>query len=151
MRRNQLEIIASQVVDSAFKVHTALGPELLESAYQNCLAFELSRRGIQVHREHLLPLEYDGFRVEQGYRIDLLVENSVNVENKSVEQLPPIHQAQLLTYLKLSGLKLGFLINWNVKWLKHGLRRMVLALEDESSPQSPRRNRQANPLGDWKP
>jgi len=120
-----IEAIGKQIVDSAFTVHRELGPGLLESAYEQCLAFELNRRDLQVERQKLLPLIYQGMKMEAGYRLDLLVESKVIVEVKSVERLEPIHEAQLLSYLKLSGLNLGFLINFNTRLIKDGLRRLV--------------------------
>ena len=120
-----IEEIATQIVDAAIKVHRALGPGLLESAYQRCLAYELRTRGMIVETEVLLPLKYEGIEIDAGYRIDMWVNRSVVVENKTVESLLPIHQAQLLTYLKLTGCKLGFLLNWNVPVMRSGIKRMV--------------------------
>jgi len=120
-----IEEVARQIVDAAIKVHRALGPGLLESAYQHCLAYELRKRGLRVECEVLLPILYDGQRIDAGYRIDMLVEDSIIIENKTVEKLLPIHQAQLLTYLKLRDCRLGFLLNWNVTLMKHGIKRMV--------------------------
>jgi GxxExxY protein len=120
------EEVARQVVDAGLKVHRALGPGLLESAYQECLAHELTIRGVSLRKQVALPIVYDGKLLDAGYRIDLLVEGAIIVEVKSVEALAPIHQAQLLTYLKLSGCRLGFLMNFNVSLFKHGLKRIVL-------------------------
>jgi len=120
-----IEEVARQIVDAAIKVHRALGPGLLESAYQHCLAYELRKRGLRVDCEVTLPIVYDGQQIDAGYRIDMLVEDAVIIENKTVEQLLPIHQAQLLTYLKLRDCRLGFLLNWNVTLMKHGIKRMV--------------------------
>ena len=120
-----IESIGSQIVDSAFKVHKALGPGLLESAYQACLAYELQQRGLSVQTEVPQPIVYDCIQVDVGYRLDMLVDGCVIIENKAVEKILPIHQAQLSTYLKLSGCKLGYLINWNTPLLKDGLKRMV--------------------------
>ena len=120
-----IEDVAREIVDSAIKVHRILGPGLLESTYQKCLKHELRRRGLFVETELELPIIYEGVTIDAGYRIDMRVEHCVIVENKSVEKLLPIHQAQLLTYMKLSDLRLGFLLNWNVPLLKHGIRRMV--------------------------
>ena len=117
--------ITGGVVDAAMKVHTRLGPGLLESAYQACLAHELRKRGFEVVVQVPLPVVYDGERVEVGYRIDLMVENRVVVEVKSVEAIHPIHQAQLLSYMRLSGVGVGLLINFNVLHLRDGIRRMV--------------------------
>ena len=108
------------------KVHRALGPGLLESAYEHCLAHELNARGLAVRRQVAPPILFDGIQIEAGYRLDLLVSDLVIVEVKAVEALAPLHEAQLLTYLKLSGLRLGYLVNFNVKLLKQGLRRLAL-------------------------
>jgi len=121
-----LERIAQQVVDAAFRVHSALGPGLLESAYEVCLQHELRKRGLRADRQVELPIVYDGVRLDAGYRIDLLVEDRVVLELKTVEELLPIHTAQLLTYLKLSGRELGFLINFNSVLIKQGIKRKVL-------------------------
>jgi GxxExxY protein len=120
-----IERIASKIVDSAIHVHKALGPGLLESAYQQCLAYELRNRNLQVEREVILPVVYEQLKIDPGYRIDLVIEDCVIVENKAVDQLLPIHEAQLLTYLKLGNFKLGFLLNWNVRMMKDGIRRYV--------------------------
>ena len=110
----EIEEVATAIVDAAVKVHKALGPGLLESAYQHCLTYELRKRGLKVETEVPLPIVYDGQRFDIGYRMDMLVENCIVVENKTVDQLAPIHEAQLLTYLKLRDCRLGFLLNWNV-------------------------------------
>ena len=120
-----LNEVSGQVVDAAFKVHSALGPGLLESTYTTCLLFELHRRGLTALREVELPVIYEGVQIDCGYRIDLLVEGAVIVEVKSVESVAPLHQAQLLTYLKLSGRKIGLLINFNSLHLKDGIKRLV--------------------------
>ena len=117
--------IAKDIVDGAMKVHRALGPGLLESAYQACLAHELRRRERRVECEVALPVEFEGTLIEVGYRIDMRIDQLVLVENKTVEKILPIHLAQLLTYLKLSGLSLGLIINWNVILLRDGLQRVV--------------------------
>ena len=117
--------VSKEVVASAIEVHRNLGPGLLESAYEACLAFELRERGLAVEHQKPLPVVYRDVTVEVGYRLDLLVEDAVVVELKSVERLEPIHQAQLLSYLKLSGYKLGLLINFNVRLLKHGIKRIA--------------------------
>ncbi|MBL7164182.1 MAG: GxxExxY protein [Anaerolineales bacterium] len=122
---NDIEEIARILVDAAVKVHRALGPGLLESAYQKCYAHELRMRGLKVVTEVMLPIVYEGLEIDAGYRIDMIIEDMIVVENKVVEQLLPIHEAQLLTYLKLSGHSLGFLLNWNVKLMKYGIKRMV--------------------------
>ncbi len=120
------EAAARQCIDAAFQIHKALGPGLLELAYEHCLAHELARRGVDVQRQLALPILYEGERLDAGYRLDLVVDGSVIVEVKSVDALAPIHDAQVLTYLKLSGLRLGLLINFNVVLLKQGLKRLVL-------------------------
>jgi len=121
----RLNWITENIIRSAIEVHRALGPGLLESAYEACLAFELSQRGLKVEQHKPLPVVYRDVKLECGYRIDLLVEDSVIVEIKAVDALISIHQAQLLSYLRLSGCKVGLLINFNVKILKDGLRRVV--------------------------
>jgi len=120
------EEVFKRVLDSAFKVHTALGPGLLESAYSECLYFELLEDGLKVEKQKPLPLIYRDVKLEAGYRIDLLVEEMVIVEIKSVEALADIHMAQILTYLKLSGCSLGLLANFNVLHLKEGIKRVIL-------------------------
>ena len=117
--------ISGIVVDAAIKVHSTLGPGLLESAYEACLAYELRKRGLKVETQVPLPIHYDDVHIEVGYRMDVVVENAVIVELKSVDAIAPIHKAQLLTYLKLSDHKVGLLINFNVELLKHGITRMV--------------------------
>ena len=124
----EIEAIATDIVDSAIKVHRTLGLGLLESAYQQCHAYELRQRGRKVLTEVALPLHYEGRHIDAGYRLDMLVEDAVIIENKTVESLLPIHEAQPLTYLKLSGCKIGFLLNWNVKLMKNGIKRVVLDL-----------------------
>jgi GxxExxY protein len=123
-----IEAVARHVVDGAIKVHRALGPGLLESAYQACLAYELRKRGLRVDCEVLLPVVYETVSIDAGYRIDMLVEDCVIIENKTVEKLRPVHEAQLLTYLKLKDCRLGFLLNWNVPLMKDGIKRMVNGL-----------------------
>ena len=114
------------MIDAGLRVHRTLGPGLLESAYEVCLAHELQSRGVAVRRQVSLPVLFDGVKLDAGYRLDLLVEEQVVVEVKSVEALAPLHEAQLLTYLKLSQFRLGFLMNFNVQLFKQGLRRLVL-------------------------
>jgi len=121
----QINEITGQIVDSAMRVHTALGPGLLESAYEACLVHELRKRGLQAATQVGLPVEYDGVMLEVGYRIDILVENQVIVELKSVSEIHPIHEAQLLSYLKLADKKIGLLINFNVLRLKDGIKRLA--------------------------
>jgi GxxExxY protein len=114
------------IVDAGLKVHRALGPGLLESAYERCLAYELDMRGIAAQRQVGLPIVYEGATLDEGYRLDMVVENAVIIEVKAVDELTRLHEAQILTYLKLSGYRLGFLMNFNVPLFKHGLRRMAL-------------------------
>ena len=121
----ELNEISGTIVDSAMKVHTALGPGLLESTYEACLTSELAERGLEVRAQVALPITCRTVRLDAGYRIDLLVEDSVIVELKTVESVLPIHEAQLLSYLKLSGKKLGLLTSFNVVHLRNGIKRMV--------------------------
>jgi GxxExxY protein len=118
--------VSGAVVDAAFRVHNTLGPGLLESVYEHCLVHELASRNLAFSRQLALPIVYRDLRIDGGLRLDLLVETLVVVEIKAVERLLPIHEAQLLTYLKLSKKRLGLLINFNVPVLKDGLRRMAL-------------------------
>jgi len=122
------ERIGKNVVEAALRVHSALGPGLLESAYQVCLAHELGECGLEVMQESGLPVHYRGNTLDVGYRIDLWINRKVIVEIKAVEKLMPIHSAQLLSYLKLSQCKLGFLLNFNVMHMKDGLKRVVNGL-----------------------
>ncbi len=117
--------ISKLIVESALKVHRALGPGLLESSYEECLYYELRKSGLYVVKQKPLPLVYEDVRLEIGYRVDLMVEDKVVIEIKSVEGLNDVHLAQILTYLKLSDCKLGLLINFNVKLIKNGIRRVV--------------------------
>ena len=121
----ELEKLSSALVDSAFKVHQALGPGLLESVYEACLCVELSNRGIAYEAQSPVDIIYEGKRVDAGLRVDLLVERSIILELKAVDKLMPIHQAQLLTYLKLTDLRLGLLINFNVALFKERVKRMI--------------------------
>jgi len=120
--------IGGQIIACALKVHSALGPGLLESAYERCLAYELQRAGLTVEQQILLPLVYDGISIDAGYRLDLLVEGRAVVELKAVEALTPLHLAQILSYLKLGGFKLGYLLNFNVVRMKDGIRRVANGL-----------------------
>ena len=117
--------IAKIVFTLGMKVHKALGPGLLESAYQECLYYELRKAGLKVKKEMALPLTYEDVKLEIGYRVDLFVENKFIIEVKSVENLNDVHLAQLLTYLKLTGCKLGMLINFNVSFFKTGVKRVI--------------------------
>ena len=123
--RNRLNGITEKIIGAAIQVHRALGPGLLESAYEACLAFELVDRGLKVEQQKPLPVVYREIKLDAGYRLDLLVDGAVIVEVKAVDRLAPIHDAQLLSYLKLSGCKVGLLINFNVKVLKEGIKRVV--------------------------
>jgi GxxExxY protein len=123
----ELERIAKIVVDAIYTVHKKLGPGLLESVYSICLAHELRKRGLKVDREVKLPIIYDDIRLESAYRLDLLVEFCIVIEAKAVEKLIPLFESQLLTYLKLSGYPLGFLVNFNVPLVKDGLKRIIHA------------------------
>ena len=120
------EAAARESIDAALQVHKLLGPGLLESAYEHCLAHEISRRGLRVQRQLALPIVYEGEKLDAGYRLDLVVDGVVIVEIKSIDALAPIHEAQVLTYLKLSGLRIVLLMNFNVALLKQGLERFVL-------------------------
>ncbi len=120
-----IEDIGRTVLGSAIKVHSSLGPGLLENAYQSCLKYELSKAGLRVECEVALPVIYETIWIDAGYRIDMLVENCIIIENKTVERLLPIHEAQILTYLKMRNCKLGYLLNWNVALMKDGIRRVV--------------------------
>lgn len=125
-KNREFSEISNRVIGCAIEVHRNLGPGLLESAYQQCLAHELGLNGIEFKAEHLLPVVYKDIRLDCGYRIDFFVENEIIIELKSVEKLLPIHEAQLITYLKLAGVKQGFLVNFNVTQLKEGLKSYVL-------------------------
>ena len=122
----ETDSVATKIVDAAFTVHAALGPGLLESVYELCLLHELKKRGLKVERQVSLPVVYDGLELDAGMRLDLLVENLVVVELKAVEMLLPIHKAQVLTYLKLSGYRLGLLVNFNSVLIKQGIQRIAL-------------------------
>ena len=122
----QLNEITEQIIGAAITVHRELGPGLLESTYEACLAYELTSRNLSVERQKEMPVIYRDVRIDCGYRIDLLVQGKVIVELKAVDPLIPIYEAQLMTYLKLSGCKLGLLLNFNVKVLKDGIKRIIL-------------------------
>jgi len=121
-------LLTGRIIAAAIEVHRYLGPGLLESAYEQCLCSELHHRGINFERQVDLPIDYKGYRIDSGYRLDLVVDHSVVVELKAVRQLERIHEAQLLTYLKLTGLNLGLLLNFNVVLLKDGIKRLVHGL-----------------------
>ena len=120
-----IEIVGKKVLDAAYKVHTALGPGLLESVYEACLAYEIRQSGLLAETQVAIPVTYADVRVDAGLRLDTLVEKCVIIEIKAIEKTTPLHEAQLLTYLKISGLRLGFLINFNVLHLKDGIKRLV--------------------------
>jgi len=123
METNQ---ITHEILDSAYKVHSALGPGLLESAYRTCLAYELRKKGLKVEEEKPIPLIYEEVKLDCGYRLDMLVENEVVVELKTVDAFTDVHFAQVLTYLHFSGNHVGLLINFNFKSLKDGIKRFIL-------------------------
>ena len=122
--------IAQQIVDAALRVHMALGPGLLESVYQATLAYELEKRGLRVTRQQAIPVVYEAIRIDTGFHADLVVENKVIVEIKSVEAIAPVHKKQLLTYLRLADKRLGLLINFNVALIKDGITRVANCMED---------------------
>jgi GxxExxY protein len=124
--REEINRITDQIIGAAIRVHRELGPGLLESTYEACLVYELTDQGLFVEPQKELPVIYRNLRLDCGYRLDLLVEKQVVVEVKSVDKLHPVHQAQLLTYLKLSKLHVGLLMNFNVQLLKEGIKRFVL-------------------------
>jgi len=125
MTREQLNVRTGHVVDAAMEVHSVLGPVCLESTYQACLAYELRLRGLQVQEQIVYPVSYKGVRIELGYRFDLLVEDEIIVELKTVSKILPVHEAQLFSYLILSDLRVGLMINFHEAHLKDGIRRMV--------------------------
>ena len=120
-----INTLSEKAIGAAIEVHKGLGPGLLESAYEECLAYELGLQGLKVVRQRHLPLKYKEIELEVGYRLDLVVENQLILEIKTVEQIMPIHEAQLLTYLRLSGLKLGLLLNFHTPVLIQGIRRFI--------------------------
>lgn len=124
-RDEEYDKLVQIIWECALKVHKCLGPGLLENAYEQCLMYELKKKGITVENQKALPLVYDEVKLDSGYRVDILVDNKIILELKSVESLTEVHKAQILTYLKLSGCKLGFLINFNVALLKAGFKRYV--------------------------
>lgn len=128
--------ITQAIIGAAIEVHRALGPGLLESAYEECLCRELSLRGISFERQRSLPVEYKAVKLDCGYRLDLLVEDSVVVEIKAIDTVLPVHEAQLLTYMKIGGWKVGLLINFNVPVLRQGIHRRVLGFEEAETSAS---------------
>jgi GxxExxY protein len=131
----ELDVITGSIVDASLRIHRDLGPGLLESVYEAVLARELEQRGFQVERQQLIRFEYEGMLFDEGFRIDLLVEKRVIVELKSVERVAPIHSKQLLTYLKLTHMPVGLLINFGAATLREGLRRIVNGLHPSASPR----------------
>ena len=127
--------LTERVIGACIEIHRALGPGLLEAAYEECLCYELSQTGLKFERQKSLPVHYKDVKLDCGYRLDLVVEEKIIIELKAVESLLPIHEAQLLTYLKLSGLTLGLLINFNVAMLKQGIKRIVNNFQDSASPR----------------
>ena len=123
---DRVDAIARKVVDAAFQVHSALGPGLLESVYDACLFHAITQRGLKVERQIIVPVVFDGVALETGFRMDLLVEDCLIVEIKAVEAIIPVHRAQVLTYLKLTGHRLALLINFNVPLIKDGIQRLAL-------------------------
>jgi GxxExxY protein len=130
--RNKVDIntLSSKIIGAAIEVHKALGPGLLESAYEECLCYELSLQGLSIERQKPLPVKYKGKKLNCCYKLDTVVENAIILELKSCEKIEPIHKAQLLTYLKLSGLKLGLLLNFNVPVMRDGIVRVVNELKE---------------------
>ena len=128
-RRSDENGIGTQIVSAALAVHSAVGPGLLESAYELCLTHELVKRRMRVRNQVYVPIRYDGLVIENGYRLDLLVEDLVIVELKSVEGILPVHRGQVLSYLRLSGFRLGYLLNFNVAHMRNGITRLVNGLE----------------------
>jgi GxxExxY protein len=128
---NNLNELTETIIGAAMEVHRTLGPGLLESTYEMCLCRELAIRGIPFERQLPIPVEYKGVKLDCGYRADIVVEGTILLEIKAIDSLLPVHEAQLLTYLRLGGWKIGLLINFNVELLKHGLRRRVLGLTEE--------------------
>ncbi len=122
---NELNKLSEKIIGAAIEVHRALGPGLLESTYEECLCHEMKLQGLSFERQRLLPVVYKSVSLECGYRLDVVVENLIVLELKTVEVLLPLHEAQLLTYLKLTGLRLGLLMNFNVPVLKDGIKRMI--------------------------
>jgi len=130
---NNLNQLTEAIIGAAIEVHRALGPGLLESTYEMCLCRELTIRGITFERQVSIPVQYKGIKLDCGYRADIVVNGSILVEIKAIDSLLPIHDAQVLTYLKLGDWKIGLLMNFNVELLKHGLRRRVLDLAEETT------------------
>ena len=129
-QRDRLNVLSNRIIGAALRVHRELGPGMLESAYEACLASELLDQRLRIERQKPLPLVYRGQHLDCGYRIDLVVEDEVIVEVKSIERIDRVHRAQVLSYLRMSDLRLGLLINFNVKWLREGIARIVNAFPE---------------------
>lgn len=125
MTPTELNEITGKIIELSIKVHKSLGPGMLEGAYEICLTHELVKHGFKVERQKKLPIVYDGIRLDAGYRLDLLVNDAVIVEVKAVERIHPVHEAQLLSYLRMTDVKLGLVINFNMKMLRDGVKRVV--------------------------
>ena len=125
-KRIENDTLTEQIIGAAIQVHRELGPGLLESAYETCLCYELFQNGLKIERQKVIPISYRGIKLDAGYRLDLIIEDQVIVEIKTVSELLPVHEAQLLSYLKQVGGGRGLLINFNVNLLKHGLRRLIV-------------------------
>jgi len=132
MKNAEINQLTEKIIGAAIEVHRALGPGLLESAYEACLVYELSERGLKVEAQKPVPLVYKAVSLDCGYRLDVLVEDTVIVEIKSIDRIMPIHRAQVISYLKLTGLPIGLLINFNVKLLKLGIERIAGDSRDQS-------------------
>jgi GxxExxY protein len=131
--------IGTAILASAMKVHTAIGPGLLESAYETCLLYELQKQGLLGQQQVLIPIRYEDLTIDNGYRVDLLVENRVVVELKAVETILPVHRAQLLSYLRLGGFRLGYLLNFHVAHMRDGIARVVNGLQSSAPTADPLR------------
>ena len=130
--KDRLDQITRRIIGAAIEVHRHLGPGLLESAYETCLAYELKQLGLSVQQQRALPVVYKDVKLDCGYRLDIVVEDAIILEVKAIEQLAPIHDAQLLSYLRISGLKVGLLMNFHVRVLKNGLKRIVNEFPDSA-------------------
>lgn len=130
--------ITGALMDCFVKVHSQIGPGLLEGIYQECLCYELKKRGLSFEREKIIPLKYDGEILNSGLRLDLIVENKIILELKSIEKLLPIHDAQIISYLRLADMPIGFLINFNVPLIKQGVKRFVNNFKNSASSALPR-------------
>jgi GxxExxY protein len=132
------EKLSASVIGLCLKIHKTLGSGLLESTYHQCLAYELTKNGIAFQSEVMMPVRYENLHIESGYRADLIIENKIIIELKSVEKITDIHKSQILTYLKMSGLEIGLLINFKEPLLKNGLHRFVNSAHSESTSRPPR-------------